>query len=107
MSKENNKLIPFSVKLNVREKLFLKSLLLDDSEFNFQYEVYDAAICWAIDNKDYLVAIANSKSGSYKTCYLGESVQCIHELEESWDCNTTRAFHSALVQYSKYRGMLG
>ncbi|MCG8330642.1 MAG: hypothetical protein MI974_23295 [Chitinophagales bacterium] len=82
----------------------MKLICALDNTFKYQYQMFDAAVFWAIENREKLVAIANPKDGCNRSYYVCESVEQISLLEVQWNCNTTRALYTAVVNYLKYRG---
>jgi len=106
MTNQKKSLLQFTLKLSKTERTQMKVLCATDPEMGYQYKLFDTAILWAIENKEMLMAIANPKKGSNKSYYICETVEDINKLEMYWDCNSTRAVHSAIVQYLKYRKYL-
>ncbi|MBL4868488.1 MAG: hypothetical protein JKY67_19160 [Pseudomonadales bacterium] len=106
MAKEKKSLLQFTLKLSKDERTQLKLLCAADYEIDFQYQIFDAAILWALENKETLIAIANPKHGSNKSYYICERELYIERLETCWDCNATRAVHTAIVHYLKHRQRL-
>jgi len=103
MTKIKKDLTGFTLKLSDDDLKQIKILSATDKSFQFQYEVFDAAIMWALENKERLVAIANQKTGAYRTYYVCEGQPYLATLESSWNCNATRALHSSIVHYLKHR----
>lgn len=97
------KLTAFTLKLSDDDRKAMKVLCAIDRAFKFQYQMLDAAVTWANQNKDDLVAIANPKDGENKSYYVSDSVDFIESLESAWNCNTTRALFTALVSYLRHR----
>jgi hypothetical protein len=105
MSNTKSKLTSFTLKLNDRDKLALKLICAVDSSFKYQYDLFDAAVHWAFENKENLVAIANPRNGDYSSYYVSESSDKLNLLEEYWNCNSTRAMYTSLVNYIKFRNI--
>lgn len=98
---QDKKLTPYTLKLSQEERVKIKVLCATNSKFHYQYDLFDAAVNWAVLNKEEIVAIANPKKGTYGSYYLNESINNLKILEEHLNCNTTRALHSALIHYLK------
>ncbi|WP_444928306.1 hypothetical protein ACJJI4_24075 (plasmid) [Microbulbifer sp. TRSA002] len=81
----------------------MKLICAVDGSFKYQYQLFDAAVHWAIENRDNLIAMANSKDGDNRSYYVCKAVSEIQILEEHWNCNTTRALYTAVVAYLKNR----
>lgn len=103
MKQDKTKLTAFTLKLGENDRLTLKLICAVDDNFTYQYQLFDAAVCWAVENKDKLVAIANPKDGDNRSYYVSDAVDQIKSLEEQWNCNTTRALYTAVVNYLKCR----
>lgn len=96
-------LTQFTLKLAPETLTSIKVLTATDNDFQYQYEVFDAAVVWAINNVDELVALANCKTGKNRSYYLGKSVELLNELENNLSCNTTRALYTAIISYLKQK----
>lgn len=103
MDRDTKKLSAYTLKLSDTDLINMKILCVTDQEFQFQYNLLDKAVKWAFENKESLMAIANQKSGTYKSYYISESTFYLNKLEVYWNCTPTRALHSAIRQYLKYR----
>ena len=103
MIQEKTNLTAFTLKLSDDNKQLMKLICAVDKSFNHQYQLCDEAVIWAVQNKKKLVAIANTKNGSNRTYYVSESKVQLNILEEQWNCNTTRALYTAVVQYLQHR----
>src|SRR5690606_36222656 len=101
MAKEKGRLTAFTLKLSDQDRLKMKMVCALDKSFQFQYHLLDAAVVWASANKHDLIAIANPKDGENRSYYLSDEVHRLRDLEEAWNCNTTRALHTAVVHYLK------
>lgn len=105
MSNDKTKLSPYTLKLSQQDKQSIKLICAVDSSFRYQYDLFDAAVAWAFDNRDNLVAIANPRQGDYSSYYVCEGVDQLKDLEDAWNCNGTRALYTALVNYLKHRSV--
>jgi len=103
MTKETRKLTAYTLKLSKRDRLSMKLICALDDDFKYQYIFFDKAVEWASNNKKDLMAIANPKEGSNKTYYLSDSVEWLTGLEEEWNCNTTRALYTSVIQFLRLR----
>ena len=103
MIEEKTKLNPFTLKLSPADKKKIKLICATDSNFKYQYEVFDAAVRWASDNKELVYAVANPKNGSNSSYYLSDTVDLLKHLELHWDCNSTRALYTAIVHFLRSR----
>lgn len=74
-----------------------------DEGILYQYQLLDAAVEWAVQNCDDIMPIACQREGRYKSYYLGQSSGLLESLVETWDCNSTRALHTALFNYLRMR----
>lgn len=104
MAPEKSKLTAFTLKLSDDDRKKMKLICAVDASFKYQYQMFDAAIYWAIENRDKLIAMANSKDGDNRSYYVCNAVCEIQILEEHWNCTTTRALYTAVVAYLKNRG---
>lgn len=91
------------MKLSDEDRQTMKLICAVDRSFKYQYQMFDAAVFWAIDNKEKLVAVANPKDGDNGSYYVSDSANKIEVLEGQWNCNTTRALYTAVVNYLKHR----
>lgn len=91
----------FTLKLTSENRKQIQLLTAEIDNINFQYELLDIAVAWASDNSERLMATANPKQGSYRSYYLKDTVGLLEDLEKAWDCNTTRALHSAIISFLK------
>jgi len=103
MARETNKLTAYTLKLSLNDKKTMKLICALDSELKYQYSFFDDAVNWADNNKNDLMAIANPKDGSNQTYYLSDSVELLEGLEQQWNCNTTRALYTSVVQFLRFR----
>lgn len=103
MTQDKTKLTAFTLKLSDDDRQKMKLICAVDRSFKYQYQMFDAAVIWAIQNKRKLVAIANPKDGGNRSYYVSESADLITTLEQEWNCNTTRALYTAVVNYLKHR----
>lgn len=103
MTREPNKLTAYSLKLSVKDKQVMKLICALDSELKYQYSFFDEAVKWADKNKSDLMAIANPKDGTNQTYYLSSSVGFLEGLEHEWNCNTTRALYTSVIQFLRFR----
>ena len=103
MTQDKTKLTAFTLKLSDDDRQTMKLVCAVDSAFKYQYQMFDAAVYWAIENKEKLVAIANPKDGDNRSYYVSDTADQIKVLEEQWNCNTTRALYTAVVTYLKFR----
>jgi hypothetical protein len=102
MTKDKTKLTAFTLKLSDEDRYTMKLICAVDKAFRYQYQLLDAAVLWAIQNRERIVAIANPKDGGNRSYYLSETVSKIEVLENEWNCNTTRALYTAVVHYLKH-----
>lgn len=103
MTQDKTKLTAFTLKLSDDDRQIMKLVCAVDNAFKYQYQMFDAAVFWAVENKEKLVAIANPKDGGNRSYYVCESAEQIKVLEAQWNCNTTRALYTAVVNYLKHR----
>lgn len=103
MTQDKTKLTPFTLKLSNEDRQTMKLICAIDRTFKYQYQMFDAAVTWAIENREALVAIANPKDGGNRSYYVCETADQIKVLEDEWNCNTTRALYTAVVSYLKHR----
>lgn len=103
MTQDKAKLTAFTLKLSEGHQQKIKLICALDKTFKYQYQIFDAAVMWAIQNKEKLIAIANPKNGDNRSYYLSESAIYIKALEKKWNCNATRALYTAVINYLKYR----
>lgn len=103
MAQDKSKLTAFTLKLSDDDRQTMKLICAVDGSFKYQYQMFDAAVYWAIENRNKLIAMANSKDGDNRSYYVCDAVGEIQILEEHWNCNTTRALYTAVVAYLKYR----
>jgi len=101
--KEKQMLASFTLKLSKRTRQDLQILCATDNDFQFKYEVYDASVIWASKNKEDVQPIANSRSGENVSVYLSSSVDTLDTLSDYWNCNPTRALHTAVIRYLSNR----
>lgn len=71
--KHNQGLAAFSLKLTKKDHYSLKLLSAMDRNFRYQYELLDAAVEWAFENKHGLFATASQKEGDTRSNYLSSS----------------------------------
>ncbi len=81
----------------------MKLICVLDDEFKYQYSLFDEAVKWAFTNRKDLIAIASPKDGFNKTYYLSHSVELLEDLEQEWNCNTTRALYTSVIQFLRFR----
>jgi len=103
MTRETSKLTAYTLKLSNKDRQAVKLICVLDHELKYQYSLFDEAVKWAADNKNDLMAIANPKDGSNKTYYLSHSVELLEDLEQEWNCNTTRALYTSVIQFLRFR----
>ena len=103
MTRETNKLTAYTLKLSIKDRQAMKLICALDHELKYQYSLFDEAVNWATNNKNDLMAIANPKDGFNKTYYLSNSVDLLKGLEQEWNCNTTRALYTSVVQFLRFR----
>ena len=81
----------------------MKLICVLDDEYKYQYSLFDEAVKWAFTNRKDLMAIANPKDGFNKSYYLSHSVELLEDLEQEWNCNTTRALYTSVIQFLRFR----
>lgn len=99
MITDKAKLTGFSLKLSPSDKKRVKLICASSNEIDYQYELFDQAVRWAVENRESLIPIANTKQGKHQSYYLCDSVSELNTLVEHWDCNHTRALYTAIVGY--------
>lgn len=92
----------FSLKFSREDKIRIKQLCIDDSH-QFQYQLFDAAVLWSLQNRSKLRALANPKTGSYSSFYISLDVSLLRELEFFWDCGASRALYTAVLSYLSHK----
>ncbi|MFC7296272.1 hypothetical protein [Marinobacter aromaticivorans] len=100
---QQQKLLPFTLRLKEDDHTLMKLLAAIDDTIEFQYELLDAAVSWAHANRMTLHPVAVQKGGVKKSFYVGNSASLLADLERSWNCNPTRAVHTALFHYLRYQ----
>lgn len=95
----------FSLKFSREDKIRIKQLCIDDSH-QFQYQLFDAAVLWSLQNQSNLRALANPKSGSYSSFYISLNISLLRELELCWDCGSSRALYTAVLSYLSFKEQL-
>jgi len=100
---QQQKLVPFTMRLKQEDYTLMKLLAAVDDKIEFQYELLDAAVSWAHSNRMNLHPIAVQKGGLRKSFYVGSSVSLLGDLESTWNCNPTRAVHTALFHYLRFQ----
>lgn len=103
MTVQQQKLLPFTMRLKEEDHTLMKLLAAIDDSIEFQYELLDAALTWAHQNRLSLHPIAVQKGGIKKSFYVGNSASLLGDLERTWNCNPTRAVHTALFHYLRYQ----
>lgn len=101
MTTDKAKLTGFSLKLSPDDKKRVKLICAASNLIDYQYELFDQAVKWAVENRDSLMPIANTKQGKHQSYYLCESLEELNTLVAHWDCNHTRALYTAVVGYLK------
>jgi hypothetical protein len=100
MTSEKPKLSPYTLKIKDSDRKAVKLICLE--KCFYQYQLLDTAVAWALENKETLVAIANPLDGQHRSFYVSDSVKQLAELEDAWNCNSTRALYTALISYIKF-----
>lgn len=103
MTRETSKLTAYTLKLSVKDIQTMKLICALDTNLKYQYSLFDEAVSWADNNKKNIMANASPKNGTNKTYYLSDSVKLLEGLEQEWNCNTTRALYTAVVQFLRSR----
>lgn len=103
MKQRQTNLKPYTLKLCNEDKRKIKLICALDRSFQYQYQMFDAAVAWASENRDQLIAIANVKDGDHRTYYLSHGANLIEDLEAHWNCNKTRALYTAVISYLAFR----
>lgn len=97
-------LVGFSLKFSGEDKRRLKQLCLNEG-LQFQYQLFDAAVSWSVLNRATLLALANPKNGSYSSYYLSLPINELMILQDSWNCNSSRALYSAVLNYLRFKSV--
>lgn len=107
MSKENN-LVPFTLKLAQRDHQLVKLLCAQKKELSFQYELLNEALVWACRRNSMLMPVASQRDGVYRSYYVSKGMvgECVEDLCTSWNCNATRAVHTALFHFLREHSSL-
>ena len=103
MTVQQQKLSPFTMRLKEEDHTLMKLLAAIDDTIEYQYELLDAAVSWAHAHRMTLHPVAVQKGGVKKSFYVGNSASLLADLEGSWNCNPTRAVHTALFHYLRYQ----
>lgn len=103
MTAQQQKLLPFTIRLKQEDHTLMKLLAAIDDTIEFQYELLDAAVSWAHNNRMNLHPVAVQKGGIKKSFYVGSSASLLGDLETTWNCNPTRAVHTALFHYLRFQ----
>jgi hypothetical protein len=97
------KLVPFTLKIDPKDQRLVKMLCAKDDSIDYQYQLLDSAVAWAFEHRVSLVPIAPQRNGVSKSYYICESTELLMHLQSFWNCNTTRALHTALFHFLRAR----